>query len=130
MHPMYGYDYAQFPINDVILNCKHEDIKPVKISYHYQELDLIDFIPLVQFQVGVDSDWSLDFKSPLYRGPFKQTKANSHVSFYESSCLTIRKIKGTFWIYRKDAETHEGTGQIEEFPMLANYKIEFYDAEN
>lgn len=68
---MYGYNYVQFPTNEVILNSKHQDVKPVKIGYHYQEVDLIDFIPIVQVQVGPNSDWSFDLKSPLYRGPFK-----------------------------------------------------------
>ena len=63
-------------------------------------------------------------------GPFKQTKPNAFVSFYESSCLKIRKVKGVFWIYKKEPDLHEGTGQIEEFPTLANYRIEFYDEEN
>ena len=44
---MYGYNYVQFPTNEVILNSKHQDVKPVKIGYHYQEVDLIDFIPIV-----------------------------------------------------------------------------------
>lgn len=62
-------------------------------------------------------------RSPLYNGPFKKTKPNAHVSFYDATCLTIRKIRGTFWIYKKEAVLHEGTGQLEDYPTLANYKI-------
>ena len=33
-------------------------------------------------------------------------------------------------MYKKQEVLHEGTGQVEEFPSLANYKIEFFDEEN
>ncbi len=99
---MFGFEYEQFPKNKVILNHKLEALSPVSIGFHYQQTNCIDFIPLIQIELGPNSSWSPDLKSPLYRGPFKRMVPNDKISFYEASCLLIREIKGTFWIYKKD----------------------------
>lgn len=47
IHPMYGYDYTQFPTNEVLLNSRHQELVPAKLSFHHQEIDSIDFVPII-----------------------------------------------------------------------------------
>ena len=32
---MYGFEFEQFPNNEIVLNSKFEDMKPIKIGFHF-----------------------------------------------------------------------------------------------